>query len=88
MIKPFLLIASIVFMTINIVIILGFPGGSVVKNLSANVADAGSTPGLGKSPGEGNGSPLQYSYMGNPLTEEPGRLQFMGSQKSQARLSH
>ena len=46
-----------------------FPGGSVRKNLSANAldaGDAGSIPGLGRSPGEGNGSPLQYSCLGNP----------------------
>ena len=39
----------------------GFPGGSVVKNPPANAGDAGSIPGLGRSPGEGNGHPLQYS---------------------------
>ena len=36
--------------------IWGFPGGSVVKNSSANSGDAGSIPGLGRSPGEGNGN--------------------------------
>ena len=45
----------------------GFPGGSVVKNLSANAGDAGSIPRLGRSPGEGNGNPLQYSCLGNPM---------------------
>ena len=45
---------------------MGFPGGSVVKNLPAN-ADVGSSPGLGRSPGEEIGSPLQYSCLGNPL---------------------
>ena len=39
----------------------GFPGNSVVKNLPANAGDAGSIPGSGKSPGGGNGNPLQYS---------------------------
>ena len=38
---------------------LNFPGGSVVKNLPANAGDAGSIPGLGRSPKEGNGNPLQ-----------------------------
>ena len=38
-----------------------FPGGSVVKNLPANAGDAGSVPELGRSPGEGNGNPLQHS---------------------------
>ena len=46
---------------------MGFPGGSVVKNLPANVGGMGSVPGLGRSPGEGNGNPLQYSYLGNPM---------------------
>ena len=39
----------------------GFPGGSVVKNLPSNAGDAGSVPGSGRSPGEGNGNLLQYS---------------------------
>ena len=39
----------------------------VVKNLPANVGDPGLIPGLGRSPGEGNGNPLQYSCLGNPM---------------------
>ena len=56
----------------------------MVKNLPANPRDArytGSIPGSGRSPGEGNGYPLQYSCLGIPWTEETGRLQSMGSQK-------
>ena len=45
----------------------GFPGGSVVKNLLANAGDPGSIPGLGRSPGVGNGSPLQYSCLENSM---------------------
>ena len=45
----------------------GFPGGSVVKNLPINARGADSIPGLGRSPGEGNGNPLQYFYLGNPM---------------------
>ena len=45
---------------------IGFPGGSVVKNSPANVGDSGLIPGSGRSPGEGNGNPLQYSCLGNP----------------------
>ena len=45
----------------------GFPGISVVKNLPANARDIGSVPGLGISTGEGNGNPLQYSCLGNPV---------------------
>ena len=50
-----------------------FPGGSVVKLLPAmqeticNAGDAGSIPGSGRSPGEGNGNPLLYTYLGNPM---------------------
>ena len=46
----------------------GFPGGAVVKNLPANARDARDTgliPELGRSPGEGNGNPLQYSCLEN-----------------------
>ena len=46
---------------------MSFPGGSVVKNLSANAGDTGSIPGLGRSPGEGNGNSFQYSCLGNPM---------------------
>ena len=45
----------------------GFAGGSMVKNLPANAGDEGSIPGSGRSPGEGNGNPLQYSCLGNPM---------------------
>ena len=46
---------------------LGFPGSSVVKNPPANAADMGSIPGLGRSPGERNGNPLQCSCLRNPM---------------------
>ena len=46
---------------------MGFLGGSTVKNLPANAGDAGSIPGSGKSPGEGNDKPLQYSCLGNSM---------------------
>ncbi len=39
----------------------------MVKNLSANAGDLGSIPGSGRSPGEGNGNPPQYSYLRNPM---------------------
>ena len=45
----------------------GFPGGSEVKNPSANAGDAGSVPESGRFPGEGNGNPLQYSCLENPM---------------------
>ena len=46
---------------------MGFPSGSVVKNPPANAGDMGLIPGLGRSPREGNGNPLQYSCLENPL---------------------
>ena len=46
---------------------MGFLGSSVVKNLPANAEDMGLIPGLGRSPGKGNGNPLQYSCLGNPM---------------------
>ena len=66
----------------------GFPGGAVVKNPLASAGDArdaGSIPGLGRSPGEGHGHPLQYSgefcTWRIPWTEEPGRLESLVSQR-------
>ena len=63
---------------------MGFPGGSVVENPPASARDAedmGLIPGSGRSPGEGNGNPLQYSCLENLWTEEPGGLQSMGLQR-------
>ena len=57
--------------------------GSVVENLPADAGDVSLIPGLGRSPGEGNGNPLQYSCLAIPGTEEPDRLQSLGSQISQ-----
>jgi len=45
---------------------VGFPDGSELKNPPANAGDVGLVPGSGRSPGEGNGNPLQYSCLGNP----------------------
>ena len=47
------------------VFLLGFPGGSAGKESACNVGDLGSVPGLGRSPGEGKGYPLQYSGLEN-----------------------
>ena len=44
---------------------LGFPGGSAGKEFACNAGDLGSIPGLGRSPGEGKGYPLQYSGLEN-----------------------
>ena len=55
----------------------------MVKNPSTNAGDASSVPGSGRSSGEGNSNPFQYSCLGNPWTEQPGRLWFMDLQKNQ-----
>ena len=49
---------------------IGFPGGSVVKNPAASAGDMGLIPRLGRSPREGNSNPLLYSYLGNPMDRE------------------
>ena len=54
----------------------GFPHSSISKESACNAGDLGLIPGSGRSLGEGNGSPLQYSCLENP--EEPGRLQHIG----------
>ena len=58
----FLFLSVVVYMPLK-----GFPGDSGVKNLPANAGDTGSIPGSGGSPGEGNGNPLQYSCLENPM---------------------
>ena len=59
----------------------GFLGGSDGKESACNARDRGWIPGLERSPGEGNGNPLQYSCLENSRAEEPGGLQSMGSQR-------
>ena len=46
---------------------IGFPGGSDSKVSGCNAGDLGSIPGLGRSPGEGNGHPLQYTFLENSM---------------------
>ena len=60
----------------------GFLGGSVVKNPSANAGDAGLIPGSERSPGEGNGNPLEYSCLGNPVDRGALRAAVRGVTKS------
>ena len=62
--------------------IWGFPGGSVVKNLLANARDVGSISVSGRSPGGGNGNPLQYSCLGNPMDRGAWRATVHGVTKS------
>ena len=73
---------------VRIVIFWGFPGGSVVKNLPAKAGDAGSIPGLGRSPGEENGNPLQYSCLEIPMDRGVWQATVHGFTKSQTQLSN
>ena len=53
--------------------LMGFSGGPLVENPPTNAGDLGSIPGSGRSLGEGNGNPLQYSCLGNPVDREAWR---------------
>ena len=59
----------------------GFPSNSVGKSPLVNVGDVCSVPGLGRSPGESNGNPSSILVWEIPWTEQPGGLQYMGSQE-------
>ena len=61
------------------------PGGSDGKESTHNAGDLGSIPGLGRSPGEGNGTHSSIIAWRIPWTEEPGRLQSMGSQSEKTK---
>ena len=71
----------------GIILVMGFPGGSVVKNPPANARDASSIPGLGRSPGEGNGNPLQCSCMENPMDRGTWQATIHGVAKSWTQLN-
>ena len=60
----------------------GFPHSSVGKESSCNAGDPGLIPGLGRSPGEGNGNPFHYSYLENPLGRGAWQTIVHGSQES------
>ena len=62
-------------------------GGSEDKAFACNAGDLGSIPGLGRSPGEGNGNPLQYSYLENPMDRGAWRAMVHGVAKNQTQLS-
>ena len=64
-----------------------FPGSSMVKNLSANAGNSGSIPGLERSPEKGNGNPLQYPCLGNPMDRGAWQATVLEVTKSQIRLS-
>ena len=65
-----------------------FPGGSDVKESACSVGDPGSIPGLGRSPGEGNGNTLQYSSLENPTERGTWQATIHGVTKSWTRLSN
>ena len=70
------------------VIALGFPRGSVVKNPSASIGDVGWIPGSGRSPGGGNGNPLQYSCLENPMDRGAWWATVSGGHKRLDRTEH
>ena len=66
---------------------MGFPGSSPGNESTCNAADPGSIPGWGRSPGEGNSNPLQYSFLENPMDRGAWWAAVHGVTKSQTRLS-
>ena len=73
----------LIFFIICFIILMGFPGGSDSKESACNAGDLGPISGSGRSPGEGNGKPLQYSCLENSMDRGawPTTLQSMGSQR-------
>ena len=67
---------------------MGFYSVSVVKESACQAGDAGLIPGSGRSPGKGNGNPLQYFCLGNPMDRGTWRATVHGVAKSQTRLSN
>ena len=67
---------------------VGFPGGSEDKAFAYNAGDPGSIPGLGRSPGEGNGNPLQYSCLKNPMDRGAWQATVHGVAKNRTQLNN
>ena len=68
---------------------MGFPGGSDDgKESACNIGDLGLIPGLGRSPGEENDNPLQWSCLGNPMDRRVWQATVCGVAKNQTRLSN
>ena len=67
---------------------MNFPGGSDGKESVHDVGDWSSIPGLGRSPGEGNGNPLQYSCLENPMDRRPWQATVHGVAKNWTQLNH
>ena len=68
---------------ISFILPMSFPNGSDGKESACSAGDPGSVPGLRRSPGEGNGNPLQYSYLENPMDRGAWRVTLHGIAKSQ-----
>ena len=66
---------------------MGFAGGSNGKESACSAGDPGSIPWLGRSPGEGNGNPLQYSCLGNSMDRGAWQAMVHGVTKSKTQLS-
>ena len=79
---------GVLYQVVNTFYLLGFPGGSEVKASACIVGDLGLIPGSGRSPGEGNGNPLQYSYLENPMDRGAWWATVHGVSKSRTRLSN
>ena len=75
------------FFSLYYIFWMEFPGGSMVKNPPANAGDVGSIPGTGRSPGGGNGNPLQYSCLENPMDRGACQATVHGVTKSWIQLS-
>ena len=67
---------------------MDFPDGPDCKESASNTGDLGSIPGLGTSPGEGNGNPLQYSCLENPMDRGAWQATVYGIAKSQTQMSN
>ena len=76
-----ILCLSILLLLPSRVFLISCPDGSEVEVSACNVGDLGLIPGSGRSPGEGNGNPLQYSCLEIPWAKEPGALQSRRSQR-------
>ena len=71
----------------GVVSIKGFPGSSAGKESACSAGDPGSIPGSGRSSGEGNGNPFQYSCLGNSMDRGAWQATVLEVAKSQTRLS-
>ena len=67
---------------------MGFSGGTVVKNPPDNAEDVGLIPGSGRAPGKGNGKPVQYSCLENPMDRGAWWATVHGVAESQTQLSN